>query len=135
MSLLEELAGNKAKARAAAKELTIAQLENLIEGLNNALVKMQEDEQARQAEEQAKAAQAAEIAKLIEQSGLTLEEIASLSGGVARSSATKGKTVKPKYRIEWNGETHEWSGRGRTPKVFQAYFDAGNTREDAEIKD
>lgn len=133
MSLLEELAGNKAKARAAAKELTIAQLENLIEGFNNALVKMQEDEQNRQAEEQAKAAQAAEIAKLIEQSGLTLEEIAAL-GGAARTSTTKGKTVKPKYRIQWNGQQHEWSGRGRTPKVFQEYFDAGNTREDAEIK-
>lgn len=134
MSFLEELAGNKAKARAAAKELTIAQLENLIEGFNNALVKMQEDEKARQAEEQAKAAQAAEIAKLIEESGLTLEEIAAL-GGASRTSSMKGKPVKAKYRIEWNGATHEWSGRGRTPKVFQEYFDAGNTREDAEIKD
>ena len=67
MSLLAELAGNKAKARAAAKELNIAQLENLIEGLNNALVKMQEDEQARQAEVEAKARQAAQIAKMIEE--------------------------------------------------------------------
>ncbi|RDL43373.1 H-NS histone family protein [Marinomonas piezotolerans] len=133
MSLLQELAGNKAKARAAAKELNVAQLENLIEGLNNALIKMQEEEAARQAEEAAKAQQAEEIAKLIEKSGLTLEEIATLSA--PRSSATKGKPVKPKYRIEWNGETHEWSGRGRTPKVFQAYFDAGNSRDDAEIKD
>ena len=132
MSLLAELAGNKAKARAAAKELNIAQLENLIEGLNNALVKMQEDEQARQAEIEEKARQAAQIAKMIEESGLTIYEIASLSG--ARSNPTKGKTVKPKYRIEWNGETIEWSGRGRTPKAFQEYFDAGNSRESAEIK-
>ncbi|MCO4784971.1 H-NS histone family protein [Marinomonas atlantica] len=132
MSLLAELAGNKAKARAAAKELTIPQLENLIEGFHNALVKMQEDEQARQAEVEEKSRQAADIAKLIEASGLTLEEIAALSG--ARSNPTKGKTVKPKYRIDWNGETVEWSGRGRTPKAFQEYLDAGNSRESAEIK-
>lgn len=133
MSLLAELAGNKAKARAAAKELTIAQLENLIEGFNNALVKMQEEEQTRQAEIEAKARQAAEIAKLIEQSGLTLDEIAAL--GAPRTNPTKGKVVKPKYRITLNGEEHEWSGRGRTPKVFQEYFDAGNSRESAEIQE
>lgn len=133
MSLLVELAGNKAKARAAAKELTLEQLRNLIEGFNNALVKMEEDEQARQAEIEEKARQAADIAKMIEASGLTLEEIAALSG--TRSNPTKGKTVKPKYRIEWNGQTIEWSGRGRTPKAFQEYFDAGNSRESAEIKD
>ncbi|MFD1383300.1 H-NS family nucleoid-associated regulatory protein [Rhodanobacter aciditrophus] len=131
MSLLQELSGNKAKARAAAKELTVAQLENLIEGFNNALIKMKEDEAARQAQEAEKARQAEEIAKLIEKSGLTLEEVAALSA--PRSNPTKGKIVKPKYRITWNGETHEWSGRGRTPKVFQEYFDAGNTREAAEI--
>ncbi|WP_339720045.1 H-NS family nucleoid-associated regulatory protein, partial [Marinomonas primoryensis] len=43
-------------------------------------------------------------------------------------------TVEPKYRLTVEGETHEWTGRGRTPKVFQAYFDAGNSRDSVEIK-
>lgn len=132
MSLLLELAGNKAKARAAAKELTIAQLENLIIGFNNALEKLKEEEDARQAEEAEKTARAEEIARLIAESGLTMEEISALSA--PKASTTKGKTVEPKYRLEVNGETYEWTGRGRTPKVFQEYFNAGNSRESVEIK-
>ncbi|MBD5771085.1 H-NS histone family protein [Marinomonas colpomeniae] len=132
MSLLLELAGNKAKARAAAKELNVAQLENLIAGFNNALEKAKEEEAA-QAEQQAlKSARAEEIATLIAKSGLTMEEIALLS--TPKAGATKGKTVEPKYRLTVNGETHEWTGRGRTPKVFQKYFDAGNSRKSVEIK-
>ncbi|MGJ8645412.1 MAG: H-NS family histone-like protein [Marinomonas colpomeniae] len=132
MSLLLELAGNKAKARAAAKELNVAQLENLIAGFNNALEKAKEEEAA-QAEQQAlKSARAEEIATLIAKSGLTMEEITLLS--TPKAGATKGKTVEPKYRLTVNGETHEWTGRGRTPKVFQKYFDAGNSRKSVEIK-
>jgi len=132
MSLLLELAGNKAKARAAAKELTIAQLENLIAGFNNALEKLKEEEAARQVEQAEKSARAEEIASLIAKSGLTMEEVATLVA--PKAGATKGKTVEPKYRLVVGGETHEWTGRGRTPEVFQEYFDAGNSRESVEIK-
>ncbi|QUX90582.1 DNA-binding protein [Marinomonas sp. A3A] len=132
MSLLLELAGNKAKARAAAKELTVAQLENLIAGFNNALEKAKEEEAARDAEQALKSARAEEIASLIAKSGLTMEEVALLT--TPKAGATKGKTVEPKYRLKVDGETHEWTGRGRTPKVFQEYFDAGNSRESVEIK-
>ncbi|MCW4628625.1 MULTISPECIES: H-NS histone family protein [Marinomonas] len=132
MSLLLELASNKAKARAAAKELTVAQLENLIAGFNNALEKVKEEEAAREAEQAMKSARAEEIATLIAKSGLTMEEIALLTA--PKAGATKGKTVEPKYRLTVDGEVHEWTGRGRTPKVFQEYFDAGNSRESVEIK-
>ena len=132
MSLLLELASNKAKARAAAKELTVAQLENLIAGFNNALEKIKEEEAAREAEQAMKSARAEEIATLIAKSGLTMEEIALLTA--PKAGAAKGKTVEPKYRLTVDGEVHEWTGRGRTPKVFQEHFDAGNSRESVEIK-
>ena len=132
MSLLLELAGNKAKARAAAKELTVAQLENLIAGFTKALEKTREEEAAREEELALKSARAEKIATLIAESGLTIEEITELT--TPKAGATKGKTVEAKYRLEENGEVYEWTGRGRTPKVFQAYFDAGNSRESVEIK-
>ncbi len=132
MSLLLELAGNKAKARAAGKELSVAQLENLIAGFTNALEKAKEEEAAREEEQALKSARAEEIANLIAKSGLTMEEIALLT--TPKAGATKGKTVEPKYRLVVAGETHEWTGRGRTPKVFQEYFDAGNSRDSVEIK-
>ncbi|BDX04013.1 hypothetical protein MACH16_27610 [Marinomonas pontica] len=132
MSLLVELAGNKAKARAAGKELSVAQLENLIAGFTNALEKAKEEEAAREEEQALKSARAEEIANLIAKSGLTMEEIALLT--TPKAGATKGKTVEPKYRLVVDGETHEWTGRGRTPKVFKEYFDAGNSRDSVEIK-
>lgn len=132
MSLLLELAGNKAKARAAAKELSVAQLENLIAGFTNALEKVREEEEARNAEQALKSARAEKIATLIAESGLTMEEVAQLT--TPKAGATKGKTVEPKYRLVVDGKTHEWTGRGRTPKVFQQHFDAGNSRESVEIK-
>ncbi|MDO8863814.1 H-NS histone family protein [Haliea sp. E1-2-M8] len=51
----------------------------------------------------------------------------------AAKKAGKRATVPPRYRLELDGQEHLWSGRGRTPKVFQAYFDAGNSRESCEI--
>ncbi|MBJ7537821.1 H-NS histone family protein [Marinomonas transparens] len=132
MSLLLELAGNKAKARAAAKELTVAQLENLIAGFNNALEKLKEEEAALQAEKAQKSALAEEIATLIAKSGLTMEEVSLLSA--PKAGAMKGKTVEPKYRLVVDGQTYEWTGRGRTPKVFQEYFNSGKSRESVEIK-
>ncbi|MFT2110892.1 H-NS family nucleoid-associated regulatory protein [Marinomonas sp. 2405UD68-3] len=131
MSLLLELAGNKAKARAAAKELTIPQLENLIAGFNNALIKLKEEEALIVAQEAEKAAAAGKIAQLIADSGLTMEEVAMLSA--PKAAVAKGKTVDPKYRLEIEGEVFEWTGRGRTPKVFQEYFDQGNTKESCMI--
>ncbi len=45
------------------------------------------------------------------------------------------KKVEPKYQVtDENGELHQWSGRGRTPAVFKAFFESGNTKEDCLIK-
>ncbi|WP_350145113.1 H-NS family nucleoid-associated regulatory protein [Haliea sp.] len=51
----------------------------------------------------------------------------------AAKKVGKRPTIPPRYRLEIDGQEHLWSGRGRTPKVFQAYFDAGNSRESCEI--
>tara|TARA_R100000005_G_scaffold61204_1_gene31407 strand:+ start:1409 stop:1939 length:531 start_codon:yes stop_codon:yes gene_type:complete len=51
----------------------------------------------------------------------------------AAKKPAKRKTVPPRYRLDIDGREYLWSGRGRTPKIFQAYFDAGNSRESCEI--
>ena len=35
--------------------------------------------------------------------------------------------------VDDEGNEHEWSGRGRTPLAFQAYFDKGFTKDDCLI--
>ena len=51
----------------------------------------------------------------------------------AKAVSKPRASVAPKYRLVVNGEEYLWTGRGRTPKVFQEYFDAGNSRESCEI--
>lgn len=131
MSLLLELAGNKAKARAAAKELTIDQLENIIAGFSSALEKLKIEAEVKAKQEAEKIKKAEELAKLIAESGLTLDEIAGIS--TVKNPAVKTKNVEPKYRLMIDGEEYLWTGRGRTPKVFQNYFDAGNSKESCAI--
>jgi DNA-binding protein H-NS len=51
----------------------------------------------------------------------------------AAKKSSKHTPVPPRYRLEIDGKEYLWSGRGRAPKIFQAYFDAGNSRESCEI--
>ncbi|MCG7564008.1 MULTISPECIES: H-NS histone family protein [Pseudoalteromonas] len=76
--------------------------------LNKALELIQAaiDEQAKQ--EEAKK----EVLALIKEKGLSLEDFAS------ESATDKRSKVRPKYRIEKDGEVFEWTGRGKTPKAF-----------------
>ena len=44
------------------------------------------------------------------------------------------KKVPPKYRlVDLDGTTHEWTGRGIAPKVFQHHFDRGYSKESCLI--
>ena len=46
------------------------------------------------------------------------------------------KKVPPKYRlVDLGGTTHEWTGRGIAPKVFQQHFDRGHSKESCLIVD
>ena len=44
------------------------------------------------------------------------------------------KPVAPQYRIkDAQGLKHEWSGRGRTPKAFEHYFNNGGSKNSCRI--
>ena len=44
------------------------------------------------------------------------------------------KPVAPQYRIkDAQGLKHEWSGRGRTPKAFELYFNNGGSKNSCRI--
>lgn len=46
-------------------------------------------------------------------------------------NAAPKKKVEAKYRVVVDGVTHEWSGRGRTPVIFQQYFDDNKVTKDS----
>lgn len=90
-------------------------------------------EQARKAE---RADAVARIKALMADYGVTLAE---LGGGkapgrapkAAKSSATAGKKVPPKYRDDATGNT--WSGRGLQPNWLKAALAGGRKLEDFAV--
>ncbi|MEM1402833.1 MAG: H-NS histone family protein [Pseudomonadota bacterium] len=129
---------SKRELRAAIKHKSIEELERLIKNLNEILGREKERDKAKLAA--AKKAKIAKIKALMAESGLSPED---LKGGAkrgrpakksARSNAKKAKRkVAPKYRLLVDGTEYLWSGRGRPPKVFKEYMDAGNSKESCAI--
>jgi len=121
----------KNSLRKQCQELSVSELEKVISDLTVITEDKRAEEEALQAAEQEKAAKIEAIRQSMQDAGVDLND---LMGMIGEAAPTTKKKVQPKYRIEDdNGEVHEWSGRGRTPLAFQAYFDKGFTKEDCLI--
>ena len=136
ISELEQLAKSKIKAKAAAKKLDISLLEKLIASLTAALEV--ERSRIKEKEEKDRQNKINKINKLLVENGLKLSDLKSGKPKVVKKNMSKAKgkrgPVPVKYKLVVDGVEHKWSGRGRTPLVFAAYFEAGNSRESVEIK-
>ena len=129
---------SKAKAKAEAKRLALKEVDKLISVLQEVKAELEQKESERAEKE--KQQNIERIQALMAESGLTADDIV---GSVKKAKKSKGQRaakksssrspVAPKYRLVVEGEEHLWTGRGRTPKVFQEYFDAGNSRESCTI--
>ena len=73
------------------------------------------------------------ILRMMGKVGVTADDLK--ASGKRRTQKTRKPTkrVAPKYQIVVEGIEYRWTGRGRTPKVFQEYFDAGNSKESCRI--
>jgi DNA-binding protein H-NS len=138
MSTFRELLSSKTTLKADARKLAIDELEKLIKALNEVL----EAEKAKAAKKEGAAREAniRKINKLLAETGLDPEDLKKNKAGKRKAGAKavgkagKRTKVKPKYRLVIDGKEHLWSGRGRAPRVFQAYFDAGNSKESCLIE-
>ncbi|WP_420600240.1 H-NS family nucleoid-associated regulatory protein [Neptuniibacter sp.] len=121
----------KNSLRKQCQQLSVSELEKVISDLNVIVEDKRAEEEAVAAAEKAKQEKIEAIRNSMLEAGLDINDLVSLVGEA--SSGVK-KKVGPKYRIEDDeGNVHEWSGRGRTPLAFQAYFDKGFTKDDCLI--
>ncbi|WP_299493860.1 H-NS family nucleoid-associated regulatory protein [uncultured Shewanella sp.] len=113
--------------KAAVKELSLEQLQELAEKLEKII---EEKSSQAEADNQALAernAKIEEIRKQMEAVGLSVDDI----GGAAIKSAPKKRAPRPpKYKINVDGEEITWTGQGRMPTVFKAELDKGRNMED-----
>ncbi|MGH1461467.1 MAG: H-NS family nucleoid-associated regulatory protein [Neptuniibacter sp.] len=131
MSDFLKILTRKNSLRKQCQGLSVAEVEKVISDLNIIADDKRAEEEAITAAEQAKVEKIEAIRKSMQEAGVDISDLMSIVSDV--SSGVK-KKVGPKYRIEDDeGNVHEWSGRGRTPLAFQAYFDKGFTKEDCLI--
>ena len=137
MSVLEELARSRVKAKAAANKLEVAVLKKLIESLTAALAV--QEKRAREKAARDRQNNINRINQLLAENGLSVADLKEAPPRRRRRRRTKQRRgakrgkVAPKYRLVVDGVEHLWSGRGRAPRVFADYFAQGNSRESVEI--
>ncbi|AWL11515.1 DNA-binding protein H-NS [Saliniradius amylolyticus] len=105
------------RLQGAVKELSVEELQEVAEKLDNVITKRKEQEAVQRAEEEKKRQLKEALLKQMQEAGIDPEELA----GAAKSGKSKGKGQKRpiKYRYtDPQGQEHTWTGIGRTPKVF-----------------
>ena len=129
MSDLSMVLKNRNRLKAAAKALTYDELQ-----------KLKSDVEALIQERQEKQNKIEALKAMMKEQGLSANDlveagiVASSEGSELQTTMKTRKPVEPKYKItDANGETHFWSGRGRTPKAFQEYFDLGHSKDSCAI--
>jgi DNA-binding protein H-NS len=131
MSLISEFSKNKNKLRAAAKSLSIDELDSLSNKLAEVIEQRRSEAAAFAEENKERLAQIERIKNEMIELGISAEEM--LGSGVGKAKRL-GKKVAAKYRVtDAAGIVHEWTGRGRTPKVFADVFSRGKSKTDVEI--
>ena len=119
----------KNSLRKQCQDLSTEELSKIIADLGDILEEHQAQELARTEAEKIKALKIEQIRQAMLDSGIDYADLKEIIPNVVK------KKVLAKYRVAGDGNTHEWSGRGRTPVVFQQYFDANNaTKESCLIK-
>jgi DNA-binding protein H-NS/DNA-binding protein StpA len=116
----------KNSLRKQCQDLSITDIEKIIVDLSDRLKEKEAFELERDEADREKNAKIDMICKTMQESGIGYNDIKDLL------AAAPKKKVEAKYRItDAAGATHEWSGRGRTPLVFQEYFDTHGVTKDA----
>ena len=131
MSSFIEIVTKKSSFRAVCKDLSISHMEAMAKNLAEFIEKRTQQEAKFHAAKAAQSAKKKEILKAMTAAGLSLDDFFSKD---EESSQKHRKPVVAQYRIvDANGQSHEWSGRGRTPKVFAEYFANDGSKDSCRI--
>ncbi len=120
--------------RAAARELSLVQLESILDKLQIVVAEKREEADRLQQQEVERQERIEKYRALLKQDGITADELAEILN-TDSTPPRKKRTPRPaKYRYtDENGDTKTWTGQGRTPRTIQAALDAGKSLTDFEI--
>jgi DNA-binding protein H-NS len=120
------------RLQGAVKELSLEELEGIVEKLN-AIVDTRKQKELEAAKvEQEKQSKLEEIRRQLDEAGLDIGDLSSISP--IKISKRAGQKRPVKYSItDEDGEEHKWTGIGRMPKVFSAQVEAGKSLDDFKV--
>ena len=122
----------KTSFRKAAQELSMDELQKLLSNIQDTIGERTAEEAQRAESDQARQQSIADVKNAMAQAGISLDELQGALGNL-KPKKTKG-SVAPKYQIEdADGNVVQWTGRGRTPKIFAEFFENGGSKDDCLI--
>lgn len=131
MTEFSDIARNKNRFRAACKDLSVKQMHTMTKHLVEFIEKHAQEEAAMVAQSAKKEAEKKAILAAMVDAGLVPEDFFSSEPKKIKKTH---KPVAPQFRIkDAQGVSHQWSGRGRTPKVFEHYFNNGGSKDKCRI--
>lgn len=131
-----KIATNRNRLRAITKGFYMDELKKLESNIKILIEQRKEAEANLKEMHQEKIKKIQKIKSLMTEQGLSVGDLINEQVAPIKANPRPKKKLKPKYRIiDLDGKTHEWTGRGKTPKVFKDYFELGNSKESCLIFD
>ena len=129
-----KIASDRNSLKSLTKDFYIDDLEKFLNNIIIIVEQRKEQENKLKEIHKEKIKKIAQVKSLLEEEGLSIEDL--INDPIQRLIKPKKikKKLLPKYRlVDIEGDTHEWTGRGLAPKVFQRHFDRGNAKESCLI--
>lgn len=126
---------NLRSLRAAARDLTLEQVEGLLEKVQIVLEEKRDAVKAAELENAKFLEGLNKYKELLAQDGISAEELVVLLGGSNERKKREPRPPRPaKYKYtDVNGNEKTWTGQGRTPREIQTALNQGKRLEDFAI--
>lgn len=124
---------NLRSLRATARELTLEQLQDVLEKLQTIVTEREESEAEAIAVEKERLNKLEKYRAMLLDDGIDPEELMASMGGTKTKVKTKAKrAARPaKYKyMDIDGTEKTWTGQGRTPKAIRDLLEQGKTMDD-----
>ncbi|EXU76051.1 MULTISPECIES: H-NS family nucleoid-associated regulatory protein [Erwinia] len=130
MSETLKVLNNIRTLRAQAREVSLSELEDMLEKLEAIVKERREAEAAIASEIKEKEEKLAKYRQMLLDDGIDLSELTSAETTSGKSRAKRApRPAKYQYTDE-NGEKKSWTGQGRTPAVIKQALDEGKQLDD-----
>lgn len=114
--------------KAAARELTLEQLEEGLSKLTSVIAELRDEKEREQQQRQERADKISQYLEMMQADGIDISELV----GNKEPVATSKRAPRPaKYRYtDENGEERTWTGQGRQPTAIRLAVEEGKSLDD-----